>query len=97
MKSWTLQITQTLLLLKQSVFISLSPRNPPLFKSPERTAAVQTAILFLNSVNDRIVFNWIEIETLISWQTCLYISKQSTMWTIFTRKESLIKDIVAFC
>ncbi|KAG1413653.1 hypothetical protein G6F58_007371 [Rhizopus delemar] len=55
------------------VNLALSPRNPLHFQTLECTTAVQTSIFFLNSlflsVNDRISFNWIEIETFLTGKT----------------------------
>ncbi|KAG1141130.1 hypothetical protein G6F37_008515 [Rhizopus arrhizus] len=55
------------------VNLALSPRNPLHFQTLERTTAVQTSIFFLNSLflsaNDRINFNWIEIETFLTGKT----------------------------
>lgn len=39
-----------MLSIQYSTNLALRPRNPLLFKSPERTAAVRTTIFFLNSL-----------------------------------------------
>ncbi|KAI9361295.1 hypothetical protein BD770DRAFT_317702 [Pilaira anomala] len=53
--------------------LALSPRNPLLFKSLERTAAIHTSIFLLNSLflsyNDKLSFSWIEVETLLTNKT----------------------------